>query len=225
MINSLEGFSTTFLKRQNVFTHASHKYLIEQSQIINRGGREGEKFFIGIRNPLLSDNNEQNMWFVAKKYELNEQDKLFHVMEANLQAKKYGLPVPNTVRYFRENENLYLLMSDQTSHGKFLIWGYNSLVSDEKKLFAEVNVTGKVLNDTIRLAENITTMSTQHGAHIKSWNYHIRFNIQTSQHDIVLLDLIPDMFTHLYSKKKLNNANKQSLYDFSKRISRLANMG
>ena len=225
MINSLEGFSGAFLKSQNVSVRANHKYLIEQFQIINRGGGEGRKFFIGVRNPLLSDNNGENMQFVAKEYYGNEQDRLFHVMEANLQAKKCGLPVPNTIRYFKHNKNLYMLMSDLTSHNRFKIWGYNSFVSDEKKLFSEVNVTSQVLNNIMRLAEGVTTVSTQHGAHIKSWNYHIRFDTQTKQHDIVLLDLIPDMFTHTYSNRTLENANKQSLDDFDKRVSKLVNMG
>lgn len=157
---------------------------------IDMGGEEGKKYAICLDIYGHHGGVRPDIQFIAKEYGKDERSKVLEAILAYDILRNAGYPVPATTRYFTRNEKHYLLMSDITCGGKYLLWGYNDIQSNKiDQVFKDMQLP---FTEFFRLREVVRGIADQASRDqflLRGHQFHIRKEIETGLFDIVLLDL------------------------------------
>ncbi len=134
-----------------------------------------------------------------------------------------GYCVPEKVTYCSYGENSYLIMSDMSENGKFLLWGINDLPHEEEiHQLREMQLTMEDI-EIIRaqLAQWLSKAAAE-GVYIGESCYHLRKNRQTGSIDIVFL--FKDSQNIIPLKNEEINRNNAEAESFLKQLMESANL-
>lgn len=173
------------------------------------GGYEGKKYFTELSKDHRNVAHEYE--FISKVYPSYDKKEVINIIQAYDSLRKKGYIVPNTVRYFEQNDRVYLMMSDMTEGGKYKIWGYsNDMSAQQYEDLKMMNINESELFFIKNKALELANKADSENVNLLTPTYHVRKNMETGEIDIIFLDVdsrvtSPPSFTDLLGRKKAIN--------------------
>lgn len=173
------------------------------------GGSEGKKTIITIENPRYEPGRTDvspELTFISKRYYTKE--KALGVVEYTDKLRSLGFPVPPTTRYYEENGEPNIMMTDMSEGGKNIIWGGNGSADPEEAIALQsMNLTKIDLQNIERQVRDIFKKAVQNSVRIYGDNYHLSKSRETGEVKVILIDIRkpPDYEMNLKSPYELRD--------------------
>jgi hypothetical protein len=157
------------------------------------GGTGGLKFRIVIRNPRYHDGRDgvcEVLPFILKKCNGVNEEAILDDIQVYDDLRRRGYPVPQTIRCCKKDGEIYLLMSDLTCQGEYIVWGPSRNMSRQQyKDLLLMNLTDKEIESIEGKARSFAEQATEDGIALGHNCYHVRKNPNTGEVNIVFLDV------------------------------------
>lgn len=222
MVNVLTELTKPIFKADKSNGQISGSFQINDLKFkpLSLGGDEGIKFLTSLVNPRnIKDRNgavAEKFEFISKEYKHDRVTDVIKIIQTYDFLRKRGYPVPATTRYFEKDGKIYLLMTNVTEKGKYLVWGYSDTMSKEQQAdLLSMNLTDNDIQNIRDMALTYATKAGKDDIDLPFCTYHVRKNLETGKIDIIFLDADTSMLEPQSSvdEIKINN-NPQHAFTF-----------
>ncbi|GIK83517.1 MAG: hypothetical protein BroJett025_01390 [Patescibacteria group bacterium] len=186
------------------------KILIEAIQSVDVGGCEGSKFLMIV---LLQELGR--ITYFAKEYKYNARatnkfdfssyentlSKVAAVVEAYTLLRKKGYLVPEFAAYFinTQTETMYMISSDMTEGGKYIVWGLSDSMTDvQNQDFVQMKITPDDYSKIKRLVSDVVKQANRDRVYLDCYHFHLRQEKKTRKFEICLLDVSMAVIKHTH---------------------------
>jgi hypothetical protein len=169
------------LKRQ---IETKNKGKIISKRPLDVGGIEGKKYSVEIQM------RKHNIPQFSKEYPPENKQRALDTVETYGILREKGYPVPATTRYYEENGNSYVLMTDETEGGECRLWGWGDLQSEAKLTeLREMKLNDEKVNKLKTLARDLIEKANRDRILLHTSLIHIKQRKSDGKLSLILLDV------------------------------------
>lgn len=188
------------------------------------GGGEGLKYRFRITNPRFqSGSREPFLCFFVKQYRYLDDDTPELLTREYARLRQQGFPVPPTVRRMNIKDKQYLVMTDMTYGGRYLIWGYSDRMSFKQlQDLSDMHLTQSDMITINNLVDGLFSLALANNFMVRAHYLHIRKDKETGNIDIIVLDIntVNDSESNFVTlESRLNSQKQQFFYDLERYLS------